>query len=283
MTEVYSRFYREGASPVKGPRARARDFMRGLALDGLSWLSPMASGSFLKCLFCHYVFDDQVAAFERILRSLMEVGQFIDTDRCLQMLSGERPVDGRYFHLSFDDGFRNNFTNAMPVLKGMSIPALFFVPTAFVNADWQRAKEYCFSTSEAYSGVIEMARWDDLKATVDAGFEVGSHTRHHVRLSDVSCDSALLHDEIEGAKEELEKHLNVPCRFISWPYGRLEDIDETALGVIRSSHYSACFSAVRGGVVAGKTDPFMIPRHHFEPQWPVRHVRYFACVGHEKD
>src|SRR5689334_14014446 len=88
---------------------RLRNAVRSGALSLLGRVARDPAGPFLRCVYCHYVFDDQVASFRRILETLQTLGTFVDTATCVAMLGGERPIDGRYFHLSFDDGFRNVF------------------------------------------------------------------------------------------------------------------------------------------------------------------------------
>ena len=91
-----------------------------------------------------------------------------------------------------------------------------------------------------------------------------------------------MHDEILGSKHDLENKLGISCDYISWPYGRLSDSNESALAFIKTSGFHACFSAVRGKLIPGKTDAFAIPRHHFEPHWPLSHIKYFALGGMER-
>lgn len=254
---------------------RLRAFARWSALSAMSVFSRKVADRFVRCLYCHYVFDDQVAEFDRIIGRLGALGTFVDSATLLEMLAGDRPVDGRYFHLSFDDGFRNNFTNALPVLRNHGVPAIFFVPSALVDADWERARDYCLDVTH-YGAVIEMMRWDDLAAILDAGYEVGSHTRTHARFSAISTQRGHLEDEIRGSKHDLESRLGYRCRYISWPYGRVTDADASSVDFTREAGYDACFGAFRGTVRPGRTDRYRIPRHHFEPQWPLGHVEYFA-------
>jgi peptidoglycan/xylan/chitin deacetylase (PgdA/CDA1 family) len=244
-------------------------------LSAVAAMSRGCGDRFLRCVYCHYVFDDQRAAFERIIRSLQQIGHFVDTDTCVQMCQGTKPIDGRYFHLSFDDGFRNNFTNAVPILRDLGVHAAFYVPSAFVGADYATVREYCLESTR-YRGVIEMMSWDDLQAMVEQGFEVGSHTRRHARFSMISGDAARMEDEIAGSKREIETKLGRPCKYIAWPYGRLVDADSASLEVAKRAGYAACFGAFRGTVRPGQTDLFRIPRHQFEPQWPLSHILYFA-------
>ncbi|MFM8292855.1 MAG: polysaccharide deacetylase family protein, partial [Planctomycetia bacterium] len=183
-------------SAVHGPSRltdRLRLFARRNALSLAAALDRRLADRFVRCLYCHYVFDDQAADFESLIVRLKALGTFVTTDDLLDMLTGRRPVDGRYFHLSFDDGFRNNFTNAMPILQRHAVPAIFFVPSDLIGADWERTRSYCLDVTH-YRTVIETLRWDDLKAMLDAGFEIGSHTRTHARFSAMSAE----HDRLQA-------------------------------------------------------------------------------------
>lgn len=276
MSEKYASQWREAVGQPQGVRAKLRHRLRGGLLSTLFWARQARAGSFLRCIYCHYVFDDQAERFDRLVAALCEIGTFVDTDTCVRMAQGEQPIDGKCFHLSFDDGFRNNFTNALPVLRRRRVPGLFFVPSGLVGADYELARHYCLETTD-YTGVIEMMRWPDLEALLDAGCEIGSHTRTHARFSEVSGDPAALESEILGSKKDLEAKLGFDCKYISWPFGTLSDADARSLEMVRQSGYAACFGAFRGNIEPGKTPLYAIPRHHFEVQWPRSHVLYFAA------
>jgi hypothetical protein len=84
-----------------------------------------------------------------------------------------------------------------------------------------------------------------------------------------------MHEAIVCSKVEIERILG-RCDYIAWPYGGLADIDEVSLSAIQKAGYHACFGAFRGQIIPGVTNRFKIPRHHFEPHWPLSHIRYFA-------
>lgn len=278
--KIYARTCRQGTYVPRGFRARFRAALRRMAIDVLAFRPPASSAKFLRCLYCHYVFDDQRERFERMIVALKRMGTFVTTDRCSEIVAGRAPIDGPLFHLSFDDGFRNVFTNAFPILQKHGVSCAFFVPSAYVGADWEQARQYCTQTSDCYRGVIELVNWAELRVMSAAGHDIGSHTRSHVRLSDPALSGVRLQEEIAGSKAEIEAQLGRSCAYISWPYGRDQDITPDSLGMIRGTGYRACFSAIRGSVTTAQLpDPIRIPRHHFEPQWPLRHVRYFAGRG----
>lgn len=255
-------------------RAKLRAVLRSalLSLLGAS-VSPRRPRRQIRFLMGHYVFDDQRRQFERHISMLRTLGEFVSTADALSMLRGEIPVDGSYFHLSFDDGLACLARNALPVLDKARIRALVFVNSAVAAPGADSAERDAWEKATNYAKALLVMDWNTL---AESGFEIGAHTRTHVCLSSVSTDQALLNREIAGCKAEIEAALGRPCRYFAWPFGRRTDVDETSLDVIRNAGFEAAFGGFRAPVVPGRTDPFMIPRHHFEPHWPQSHVRYFA-------
>jgi len=266
--------WKDAAPYAEGFAGRSRAALRHMVLSVRGQLARFGDEPFLRGLYCHYVFDDQVIRFRRLMEDLQSVGRFVDTETCFAMLRGDCSIDGRFFHLSFDDGFKNVRTNAAPVLRELGIPAIAFVPSAVVGAQGEELRRYCLEVTR-YRGVIEMMSWEDVRDLPEFGIEVGSHTRTHARLSLVSKEGGHLWEEIAGSREEIEAQTGRECRYISWPYGEAGDVDFASIKMIREAGYDGCFSAVRGSVIPGKSDDMRVPRHHFEVQWPTSHARYF--------
>jgi len=278
-TNEYATRWRDAAQLPVGAWPRLRRFARDTVLTAEALRPrPSPAAASLRGLYAHYVFPDQAERFRRLLDAVLRVGSFLSTDECLATLEGGRPLDGRRFHLSFDDGFRNHATVAAPALAERGIRAAFFVPTGLIGARRDAAAAYCRAIG--YPATIELMTWSDLEALRDAGHEIGSHTRTHARFADLSTDPARLEDEIAGSKAELERRLG-RCATISWPYGGRRDADPVSLAAARAAGYRACFGAYRGPMRPGATDLFSIPRHHFEVEWPLVHVLAFAR-GHRE-
>ena len=275
IENTYATQWKQAAPIPSSLKDRSRAFIRNALLSVSSSVLKGQENAFLRCFYCHYVFDDQKDEFENLIVHLKSMGEFVSADDCIKMLTGQKVIDKKYFHLSFDDGFRNNYTNAFTILNKHNVPAIFYVPSSLIEADWNTTKDYCLNTTK-HRGVIEMMRWSDLHHMIDEGYEIGSHTKTHARFAEISSIHELMVDEILGSKIELENNLNIECKYISWPFGKLTDADPKSLKMVKDAGYLACFGAFRGTVRPGSTDIFSIPRHHFEPQWPISHVEYFA-------
>jgi len=258
----------------QGAAQVAKHLVRHVAISAVAQLDRRSEPAFLRCLYLHYVFDDQREKFREIISSLQKIGRFVTTEEATSMIEGRRAIDGRYFHLSFDDGFRNIYENAAPILHELGVPAITFVPSRRIEIDYETARHYCLETTR-YPDVIETNTWDELAKLPELGVEVGSHTRTHARLSQLDS-AAAYEDEIAGSKQDLEEKLGRECRYIAWPYGSFADADAASLAAVRAAGYRACFGAFRGTIEAQRTNLFAIPRHHIKPEWPLGHIHYFA-------
>jgi len=117
---------------------------------------------------------------------------------------------GKVFGITLDDGYLNNFENALPVLRSLGFTATaYFVSTQIGGTNvWDHAK-----------GVppVPLMRLEQMRAWAEAGMEVGAHTRTHIDLT--TCSDAVAREEIAGSKEDLEQALGLPVRSFSYPYG----------------------------------------------------------------
>ena len=271
---IYATSFRQAVRPKRGLQ-RIRNIARECALSARGFISRPSDTPSLRILYCHYVFDDQCQEFENIIRYLQSIAKFVGIDEVVTILEGKKSIEHNLFHLTFDDGFKNIITNALPIMREYGVPATFFVPTAIISAPPEEVERYC-RVATNYPSVIEVASWDDLGKASTVGLEIGSHTRTHARFAEVSNSKAAIEDEICGSKAEVERRLGRKCNYISWPYGRLVDADTRSLEVVQRAGYRACFGAFRGRVIPNATDPFRVPRHHFEVEWPLSHVKCFA-------
>lgn len=126
------------------------------------------------------------------------------------ILEGESPL-GRRVIITFDDGYRNNFTEAFPILKEFGFRAVFFIVSSSVGR-----MNYWHNESEELRQ--EMMGWDELRQIASAGMEIGGHTYSHKNLVGIPPDEA--EKEVKDDKALLEKNLGRKIVSFAYPYGK---------------------------------------------------------------
>src|SRR5262249_48692534 len=140
--------------------------------------------------------------------------------------------------ITFDDGYRDNYDYAAPILREYNLPATFFVTTEFIGSNvvpwWDRELE------------IERPwmTWKHVRSLRRDGFEIGSHTRSHAELTSLSSDEARL--EILGSCQDLEQQLSSPVTAFAFPYGREKQIADHHRTIAREAGLSCCCSCDGG-------------------------------------
>lgn len=227
--------------------------------------------------FYHWVLDDQRAVFRRQLESLRQYGDFISLDDALIALQAGSGIGGRYFCLTFDDGFKNGFTNAVPVLKELGIPAAFFIPTKYIgldlDQDWEQIAPFFAHSWSECPGAFEFLDWDDCRQMAAAGFTIGSHTHSHQRLTQLQSGEARL--ELAVSRQIIEARLGIRCRHFCCPWGKVDRDFHPVLHprMARELGYDSFLTAEAGLTVHGDS-PFYIRRTGCEPDSSPAVLRY---------
>jgi peptidoglycan/xylan/chitin deacetylase (PgdA/CDA1 family) len=129
------------------------------------------------------------------------------------------PLPDRPVVLTFDDGHRDNYVNAFPILLQEGFTGTFFIITDLVEA---RHPDY--------------VTWEQLQEMQAAGMEIGSHTRTHPNLPGHNVES--LWNELAGARAILEQRLGEEIRTFAYPAGAFDD------GVIHLAYEAGYHAAV---------------------------------------
>lgn len=191
-----------------------------------------------------------VAGFERHCRFYRRHFRVVPLGELVQRLEHGRPV-GRHLAITFDDGYRDNFEHARPVLEKLSLPATFFLVSGWIGSA-------VVPRWDSVRGVRHpWMSWDQVRTLHRAGFEIGAHTRTHVDLGAVSPEVA--RDEVVGARLELERQLGSRVESFAYPYGGRGDVTEANRDVVRDAGFRCCCSSF-GGINPAGTDPFFLNR-----------------------
>ncbi|MGH9793616.1 MAG: polysaccharide deacetylase family protein [Candidatus Acidiferrales bacterium] len=114
--------------------------------------------------------------------------------------------------LTFDDGYADFHAHAAPVLLRLKLPAMVFLPTAYIGRtnDWPG--------QPAWVKEEPLMTWDQVKELADAGVEFGSHTVNHPDLTQLA--HADLERELAESRREIEQRTGRKAAHFCYPYGK---------------------------------------------------------------
>lgn len=160
-------------------------------------------------------------------------------------LSGER--SGKVIGITFDDGYLNNLTHALPVLRRHGFSSTCYAVSGLAGKTnlWDAGIGIAQTPLMNHA---QMQKW------VAGGQEIGSHTRHHVNL--LGIDDAVGMAEIAQGKADLEALVHDPVNHFCYPYGRYES---RHAAMARAEGFVTATTTQRGRCHAG-TDMLEIPR-----------------------
>lgn len=125
-------------------------------------------------------------------------------------LSRGAPLPSDTVVITFDDGFRDFMTAALPVLDKHCFVATIYVVSGYVGG----TSRWLTNIGEGHR---RMLGWRDLRVLAEHGFEIGAHTVTHPQLDILSPATA--RDEISVSKGVLEDGLGAPVTSFAYPHG----------------------------------------------------------------
>lgn len=94
--------------------------------------------------------------FDAQMKFLSEHYNVLDEDAVIASIEGRSTLPDNAVWVTFDDGFKDNYVNAYPILCRHGIPATFFVTTGFINRITMYVEDYITYAVENHpEGVLE--------------------------------------------------------------------------------------------------------------------------------
>jgi peptidoglycan/xylan/chitin deacetylase (PgdA/CDA1 family) len=165
--------------------------------------------------------------------------------------------------ITFDDGYRDNLQNALPILKGHGYPAVIFVPIGFLDGDRPLPHEEALRRLGVRN---ETVAWDELAELEAGGIRVESHGIGHRPVSELEPAEATR--EIALSKLRLEERLGREVEAFAFVKGSLADYRPEHASLVQQAGYKLAFTSV-SGANGPESDRFRLRRYNIEP-YPAR-------------
>ncbi len=268
--------YREFSSTVSF-RYRIRNLLRNMIIVTRSFNHQISnSTNWIRMVCYHHVFDDERSDFERQLNYLRNFGEFISIDQVYDFVKGNEPIDGRYFCITFDDGFRNTHTNMMPITGVLGIPVIIYLPTGFIDPDTDdpevlsRLRKFAPKNNK----LLPFLGWEECKEMQKHQISFGSHSVTHPMLSQLDYEGVDF--QLTKSKKVIEEKLGTPCRHFAVPKGRIGiDFDPVVTEEIaKKCGYHTVVSLGRGKIQKGD-NVYLLNREHLIAKWGNPQIKYF--------
>lgn len=157
----------------------------------------------------------------------------------VESLAENRPLPPRTVVLTFDDGWKDNFDYAFPILRAHNLPATIFLPTAFVGL--QGAIEartigvrednefiaYVKSLPGAGANERLFVNWDEVKTMAGEHISFGSHSHRHEKATILAAPQ--LKDDITTSYRSLSANGVTPLPVFCYPGGYYNETTQAVL------------------------------------------------------
>jgi peptidoglycan/xylan/chitin deacetylase (PgdA/CDA1 family) len=204
------------------------------------------------------------SVFDAQMTLLGELGYVpVSLDAVLDHYLQRAPLPTKAVLLTFDDGYRDNLENAVPILRRHGFPAVLFVPIGFLDD----ARPLPHEESLRLLGIRnETVGWDELSELEAGGVRIESHGIGHRPLSELEPAEATR--EIALSKLRLEERLGREVEAFAFVKGSLADYRPEHASLVQQAGYKVAFTSV-SGANSSSSDRFRLRRYNVEP-YPAR-------------
>lgn len=162
--------------------------------------------------------------FEQEVKTLKDAGYtFITVSELSDALDDKNNLPSRPVILTFDDGYRDFYTDVFPILKKYQVKAVVYIVPNFLNKP--NNMDTWMVSEIAKSGLVE----------------IGAHTMDHTYLAGLPLQRVKY--EIEQSKKYLEKNFGVRVVSFAYPYGAF---DNQAIDVVKKAGIRTAVTTING-------------------------------------
>lgn len=212
-----------------------------------------------------------IEQFDRQMGILREHYHVIPIEEVLSSSLTISKTDKPAVCVTFDDGYLDNYVNAVPILLTHGIPAAFFVSTGIINTTDQTFAHDIRRGNER----PPVMTWEHLRRMHKLGFTIGSHTVSHIDCATESED--IVRQELNQSIFDINREIGLEDVIFAYPYGGRQHMNSERLELVKKAGYIANLSAY-GGVNVGRVDKFNVLRGGLHYEFSDLAFRY-RCEG----
>ena len=187
------------------------------------------------------------ALFEQQIAWLAQYRRILPLSSLLSEIENGN-VDGNAVAVTFDDGYLDNLTHAIPILEKYNAPASIYITSDFA-AQTLRHPRYANEPGRLH------LNWLEVKSLAEhALIEIGSHTVSHPMLSELSAEQA--QHEIAHSKAEIERQIESRVTSFCYPAGNFTEREKQ---IVQACGYMNALS-VKPGVTRVRNDLLALRR-----------------------
>ena len=282
------------------------------------------------------VFSATASEFEAQVRLVQKRNGLVTLNEALNLLQNDKPFRGVPVLLTFDDGYRDNYELAFPILRSLGAQATFFLVSSFIGTDaipwWDKIawlvrqsprnklqlgfptpfecnlppgrrfveirsvlkhfKHSPAADAERYLSELEDAcrsakppstdaplfmTWDEARAMLKGGMAIGSHTRTHRVLSQLSDEEQA--QEVAQSDATLCQELGTKIETFAYPVGGRTEVTRAVRAALQERGYRAAFSYYGGVNSPGSIEPFDTRRLSVDAPTPFARFRMRVALA----
>lgn len=147
--------------------------------------------------------------FERQMKYLKRKGyKVVRLVELVEKLRKKEEINPKTVVITLDDGFKDNYINALPILKKYGFPATIFLSTAYMGRKMENS----------FGHPLDIMDWDEAREMEASGLiDFGCHSHTHPAMEKLNLKEFIY--EVQESSRLLKRHLENPVMIFAYPKG----------------------------------------------------------------
>lgn len=194
-------------------------------------------------ILCYHGVNDKAKITKQIFEANLKTLQkkkyaTASLDEIYDYVKGKTELPDKTVHITFDDGYRDNYSEVYPIMKKYPFKATIFLPTMYI-------------------GSLGFLNWDQIREMEGSGiFNFESHTHSHPRSVTINPSKEELIEDILISKKIIQKELNKESKHFCYPFGYYDD---QYIEALKASGFHSAYT-LNLGVNSVNENPYLLKR-----------------------